>query len=521
MKLTLPRGITARSFDRALKQFTKVVGSKWVLATDEDRQTYLDAYAPGNAESYGPSAAVAPQTVEEIQAILKIANEHKTPLWPFSRGKNLGYGGSAPCLSGTVMLDLSRMKRILEVDEKLAYCLVEPGVGFFDLYEHLQANNIKLWMSIPANGWGSVIGNAMDRGLSYTPYGEHSKRVCGMEVVLPNGELVRTGMGAMANSSAWQLSQNAFGPSWDQMFMQSNFGVVTKMGLWLMPEPEATLSLSTSLPKAEDIEWIIDVLAPLRLRGVIQHDANVGNGIRAATLRSTRDEWYRERNGPMPQAVIDEMQKKLGVGAWNFTIRFYGYDEVNEANARIVKAAIAKHTDAEFKVTQWQRGEPLGRDSGAGVPSVNALQIVNWRGGRGGHIGFAPISPATGAHAIKQYRTARKRYEEHGFDYFGSFTIRERHLNHVTLCVYDRDDNTMTKGARDLMDVLVKEAAADGYGEYRAHVSYMDAIADTYNYNDHALWRLNETLKDALDPNGILAPGKSGIYPKAMRSRKA
>lgn len=520
MKLTLPRGVSARSFDQAINAFTRIVGAQWVLNTDEDRTTYLDAYAPGNAETYAPSAAIAPQSVEEIQALLKVANEYKIPLWPFSRGKNLGYGASAPCMAGTVMLDLSRMKKIIDVDEKLAYCLVEPGVGFFDLYEHLQKNNIKLWMSIPANAWGSVIGNAMDRGLSYTPYGEHSKRVCGMEVVLPNGDVVRTGLGAMGNNVSWQLSQNAFGPSWDQMFMQSNFGIVTKMGLHLMPEPEATLSLSASLPNSDDIEWIIDTLAPLRLRGVIQHDANVGNGIRAATLRSLRDEWYKGK-GPMPQAVIDEMHKKLGVGAWNFSVRFYGNEEVNDANAKILRREIAKHSAVEFRETRWQRGQPLARDSGAAVPSVNALQVVNWRGGRGGHIGFSPISPATGAHAIKQYRVARKRYEEHGFDYFGSFTIRERHLNHVTLCVYDRDDAEMTKNARSLMEVLVKDSAADGYGEYRAHVNYMDHIADTYDFNHHALWRLNETLKDAVDPNGILAPGKSGIWPKAMRGKRA
>jgi 4-cresol dehydrogenase (hydroxylating) len=519
MKLTLPAGVAAQSFERALRSFERIVGPQWVLATDEDRRTYLDAYAPGDAESYGPSAAVAPLTVEEIQAILRVANEHKLPLWPFSRGKNLGYGGSAPCLRGSVILDLSRMKKILEVDEKLAYCLVEPGVGFFDLFDHLQSNGIKLWMSIPANGWGSVIGNALDRGLSYTPYGEHSKRVCGMEVVLPNGDIVRTGLGAMKNSRSWQLSQNAFGPSWDQMFMQSNFGVVTKMGLWLMPEPEATLSISTSLPNPDDIEWIIDTLAPLRLRGVIQHDANVGNGIRAATQRSQRDEWYRG-SGAMPQSVIDEMQKKLGLGEWNFTLRFYGHPEHNEISARIVKESIAKHADVEFREARWHRGEPLTRDSGAGIPSVNALQVVNWRGGRGGHIGFSPISPASGEHALKQYRLARRRYEEHGFDYFGSFTIRERHLNHVTLCVYDRDDAEMTKNARALMDVLIKDAAADGYGEYRAHVMYMDQIARTYDFNDRALWRLNETIKDALDPNGILAPGKSGIWPKSMRGAR-
>ena len=105
---------------------------------------------------------------------------------------------------------------------------------------------------------------------------------------------------------------------------------------------------------------MIDTLAPLRLNGLIQHDANIGNGIRASTLRSTRDEWYRGP-GAMPQSVIDEMQRNLRVGAWNFTIRFYGYDEINQANATRLRQAIAKHTDAEFTVTQWHRGEPLTR----------------------------------------------------------------------------------------------------------------------------------------------------------------
>jgi 4-cresol dehydrogenase (hydroxylating) len=55
-----------------------------------------------------------------------------------------------------------------------------------------------LWLSVPGNSWGSVAGNALDRGLGYTPYGDHSARICGLEAVLPDGGLVRTGMGAMA-----------------------------------------------------------------------------------------------------------------------------------------------------------------------------------------------------------------------------------------------------------------------------------------------------------------------------------
>ncbi len=75
--------------------------------------------------------AVAPDNVEEVQKVVKIANAYKIPLYTISTGKNLGYGGSAPVLSGSVVLDLKRMNRILEVNEKNAYVLVEPGVSYF------------------------------------------------------------------------------------------------------------------------------------------------------------------------------------------------------------------------------------------------------------------------------------------------------------------------------------------------------------------------------------------------------
>jgi 4-cresol dehydrogenase (hydroxylating) flavoprotein subunit len=65
--------------------------------------------------------------------------------------------------------------------------------------------------------------------------------------------------------------------------------------------------------------------------------------------------------------------------------------------------------------------------------------------------------------------------------------------------------------------LMVHEAAAAGYGEYRTHLSFMDDIAATYGWNNHALMKLHQSIKDALDPKGILAPGKSGIWPARYR----
>ena len=108
-------------------------------------------------------------------------------------------------MRGSVVLDLHRMNKIIEVNEEYAYAIVEPGVSFFDLYNYIQEKKLNLWSSVPAIGWGSVLGNTLERGFGYTPNGEHSQQQCGMEVVLPNGEIVRTGMGAMEGSKTFAL----------------------------------------------------------------------------------------------------------------------------------------------------------------------------------------------------------------------------------------------------------------------------------------------------------------------------
>src|SRR5579863_9279670 len=238
--MKLPPGVSASDFARAVAEFEHAVGKQWVFTRDEDVDLYRDAFSPflNEPEELVASAAVAPVSTEEVQQIVRIANRHKIPLYPISTGKNLGYGGSAPAYSGSVVVDLKRMNRILEVNEKNAYALVEPGVSYFDLYRYIQEKGLKLWVDVPDPGWGSPVGNSLDRGggYLYKEYRNHFDSHCGMEVVLANGELLRTGMGAMPGAKTWQQYKSGFGPWIDGIFSQSNFGVVTKMGFWLLPQ---------------------------------------------------------------------------------------------------------------------------------------------------------------------------------------------------------------------------------------------------------------------------------------------
>ena len=147
MNAVLPPGITREHFAALVADLQKVVGKAYVFTdTQWELPAYIDAYQTTPDEVHQPSAAVAPANTGELQRILEIARHYKAPLWTISTGKNFAYGGPAPRKAGYIVLDLKRMNRILEVNEKHGYAVVEPGVSYFDLYRHLQKIGSKLWI---------------------------------------------------------------------------------------------------------------------------------------------------------------------------------------------------------------------------------------------------------------------------------------------------------------------------------------------------------------------------------------
>ncbi|MBA4087473.1 MAG: FAD-binding oxidoreductase [Novosphingobium sp.] len=515
MKLHLPPRVSPKQFQAAMTAFAGVVGKDWVMDSDADRDAYSDTYAPGSTEEWPASAAVAPASVEEVRAIVRLANEHKTPLWPVARGKNLGYGTAAPRLPGTVVLDLGRMNKVLELDSKLAYCVVEPGVGFFDLYEHIQREKAPLWMSVPGNAWGSVLGNALEHGIGYTPYGLHARNLCGIEAVLPDGDLVRTGMGAMSNNPAWHLFPMSYGPTFDLAFSQSNLGVVTKAGVWLQPAPESSLEIVWDIPKVEDIGWVVDTIAPLKISGLIDQNVFIPSWLGKMVLKGQRQDFW-DKPSAIPEWRVEELLKEHKLGYWQVALRLYGEDSVVKAKAEVVKAAMKRNLAAAPEEHWWHPGDYIhGVDTTMGIPSAVPLQMSDWIGGRGAHMGFSPVVPATGKHVLDQMARSRKIIADFDVDFYASFTIGGRFANNVNMLMYDRDNAAEVVKMRKLFDALITETAKAGYAEYRTHLGWMDPVMETFDFNNHALRRFGEKVKNALDPNGIIAPGKQGIWPAA------
>jgi hypothetical protein len=537
-----PAGVSEADFAEALRQFEAAIGKEWVFASEEDVGLYKDAYSPfwGEEEERVPSAALAPDTVEQVQAIARIANRYRIPLYPISTGRNLGYGGSAPNHSGDVVLDLKRMNRVLEVNERNGYALVEPGVSYFDLYRHIQEKGLKVWIDVPDPGWGSPMGNALDRGGGYTTheYRNHFDAHCGMEVVLADGEILRTGMGAMPGAKTWQQYKTGFGPWIDGIFSQSNFGIVTKIGFWLLPEPDAYFSATVSVPRHADLIPLIDTLNYLENSRICNGMSTLVSPVMGMPAPNDAKPPSAEMLAMITQAVDEDRPAALEAHAaasgqpyWSLTVKFYG-----PAKVLPLQWEFAKQRFAQIPGAQFQDGEliklplPAAKKEQVhkvefGIPNLTIFGMgarnANNPTPTDGHQWFSPIIPRTGEAVFE----ANKVFREAGRD-FGlpvpPFSI--------PFCFWERSflflfgfpvthDAAANRKTRESFRKLVEIAAGHGWGEYRTAPAYQDLIMKTYSFNNHALLRFHEKLKDAVDPNGILSPGRYGIWPKHLRGK--
>jgi 4-cresol dehydrogenase (hydroxylating) len=158
-----------------------------------------------------------------------------------------------------------------------------------------------------------------------------------------------------------------------------------------------------------------------------------------------------------------------------------------------------------------------------GVPSLQTFSIGGPRSQ--GHMWFSPIIPMTGEAVLE----AQKVFDQVAKDLslnggsVGGFPVWNFFARAFVIIYFFPIEHDVEKNRknREVFRRLIKTAAEHGWGEYRTHTAFMGDIMDAYSFNNHSLLRLHETMKDALDPNGILSPGKNGIWPKGMRKARA
>jgi FAD/FMN-containing dehydrogenase len=534
----IPAGVREADFRSALREFADAVGNDWVFSRPEDVALYDDAYSPFVGEpdqQRHASAALAPTTVEQVQRIVAIANRRRIPLYATSTGRNLGYGGAAPVYSGSVVVDLKRMNRVIEVSEEGAYALIEPGVSYLELYRYLEDRQLPFMVSTAEPGWGSPIGNALDHGTSQV-IGDNFGMVHGLEVVLPNGEVLRTGMGASVNSRLWQNYRYGFGPYIDGMFSQSNFGIVTKMGFWLVRKPAMQTMFVVSSFKHEDLHPLVNEIQKMREQGLlfasgagspIRSSMSSNNGQSPQGIDAVNDLLARRDGGAPADWEQLGRQHSIPVSAVNGSVRgpvpvVKGVlEHAREVFAQIPGATFRENGPYTFPVQPAE--VPESQKSRLGIPNLWAFSQPGIQGTSHGHYFFSPVFKATADDIFAINDTIRNVMLDAGD------LEMLRHLGwgggagfypkayFILLEFMIRDDVALNRRRRELFQRLVDACGAKGWNEYRAPPAFQDMVMDKYSFNNHALRRFHEAIKDAIDPNGILSPGKSGIWPRHLR----
>jgi len=496
---TLPAGVADADFGRALAAFGDAVGAAHVLSDPAQLLPYGRIMLPVPDEEHQPSAVVMAASVEEIQKVLAVARRWRIPLWTVSTGRNFGYGSAAPATAGQVVLDLKRMNRILEVDAELGTALIEPGVTYQQLHSYLSERDIALWLDFPAPGpLVSPIGNTLERGGGLTPYGDHFQHACGLEVVLADGSVLRTGLGGIADTTSWQVNRYGYGPYVDGLFTQSNFGIVTKMGLWLMPAPPAHRTIMAQWWDDADLGGAVDAIRPLRLAGTIPNFGILANATLILTSMVKRSDVF-DGIGAVPVARANEFAKARGLPPWLYLFSVYGTAEQIEVDTRIVRRAL----ESQGATLVLDVDDPMQRNE----LSLQAFTLFNWNSG-GGLCWFSPVAPNRGADVVRQTQLARRIMDDYGVDFMTGMTINGRDILNVMPLVFNRADAVETARVRACFDDLLTQFAKHGYGFYRTGIGFMDRVAQLHGQAGH---EFALRLKRAVDPLGILAPGKSGI----------
>jgi 4-cresol dehydrogenase (hydroxylating) flavoprotein subunit len=486
-------------------------------------------------------AILKPKDSRQVQACMRIANRYKVPVYVVSTGKNWGNGSSVPTQDECVVMHLGRMNDIKDFNEKLAYVTIEPGVTQGQLAAFLKENQSNLWVDITgAPPECSLIGNIMERGHGHSAYSNRVDHISGLSVVLPNGDIIQTGFGKYPDALAAPVYPWGLGPSLDGLFTQSNLGIVTSLTMWLMPKPEAFECFYFLVEGEDGLEQVIDALQPLRLKGIIKSGLHIGNNYKAI---NTYGQYPWELAGgrtPLPKDVLKKLAQQTGCEDWNGSGALYGTrQQVADAKRQICSALKGKVNRlnflTDFRLSIIKRfpkliGYVLKVDLvtllpvmeaiyglSKGIPSDIWMSGVYWRKkqappaikdpdhDRCGLIWYSPVAPLEGRHAVIISNEVKKIMLAFSFEpLIAVVFFSERVLSCVISIAYDRDVQGEDDKAMQCHDEIVRRLAELGYYPYRLGVQNMSKLpAPDENY----LQTLKK-LKDALDPDHILSPGR-------------
>ncbi|MCA9698214.1 MAG: FAD-binding oxidoreductase [Myxococcales bacterium] len=477
---------------RALLRWQACLGSAGVL---DGRQRGQDTSSIG-AE---PLVVLLPASIAEVQECLRIAGECGISLHPISRGRNWGYGGPRVPRAGVALLSLERMDRLRHVDEAMAWVELEPGVRFADLAAHLRRHAPSLWP--PRTGGpadGSVVGHALARGLGAGWPQSPSETVTGLELVLADGRVLRTGVrGALQG-----LRRAPLGPDAGGLFFQSSLAVVTAMTMQLQPVPPQVQELQACIDDDGQLAALLDALRPTLQRGLLPLTLQIFDACEVAALRGPYPWAATDGRTPLPAALLPTLVPELGGARWLLRGILAAEDPVllEAGRARLTTLLEGRIRRLRFETpctgatlaerpvrdgmnqAWWRTREPRGTQTDPAAANCG----LRW---------LAVSLPHRSADLLRALAILESPLAAAGLDRCLSLRVLDgRALIAVLALLYDGEDEAARVAADDCHGELLSALAAEGFVPYRVGVE-----------DERPAHDLEAMLRATFDPGGVLS----------------
>jgi FAD/FMN-containing dehydrogenase len=459
-----------------------------------------------------------------------------------SIGNNWGYGSANPVVDGCVVVSLSRMNRI-ELDEELGLATLEPGVTQGQLAARLATAGRKFLVPTTGAGpSGSILGNALERGYGITPLADHFGALTSLKAVLPDGETYASPLGELGAPGAGKAFKWGLGPYLDGLFSQGAFGIVTEATFALARRPERVAAFLFGVDREDRLSELVEAVREIvaALPGAVG-GVNLMNARRVLAMVAPFPSAEVGPDGLIPEPLLRELCRRHQVMPWTGFGTLYGTDRVVRAARREIRSRLRRHAsrlifvtpgrvDRLRRIVRWipsldrRLGGMLGTlrsslELVAGIPNETALPLAYWKrsGGRDrdrelnpardgcGLIWYAPLVEMKGARVRQYVDLVTRLLPRHGVEPLITLTsLSERCFSSTVPILFDADSGPATASAQRCYAALLDAGRGEGFLPYRVGVQTMEWLMR--QGGDH--WTLVAKLKAAVDPLGIVSPGR-------------
>ena len=527
------------ALQQALDEWRTQLGTEAVLTA-----AATEAYAL-NTLGMAPalSAVLCPAEEQAIPGLVAIARRHRVPLYPISTGHNWGYGNALPPDPDAVVVDLSRLDEVVSFDAELGVVTVQPGVTQAGLADYLRARDAPFL--VPVHGGGprcSLLGNLLERGYGITPYTDHFGAVTALEAVLPDGSRYRPALTELGAPRADQAHKWGLGPYLDGLFGQGGFGIVTRATIALAPRPERIAFFHFRIDRDDRLETAVAAVGRLarELEGTLG-GINVMNGRRVLSMIEPYPTAETAPGTILDRQLIEQRLGRYGAGAWTGVGALYGPAGVVRAAQRHVRTVLRR---SGFRPGFWAKGKLALARRGLGVlpsrwsrssrqrldklaqtlqllegqPSTVALPLACWRTSRPaadadtdparggcGLIWHAPLVPLSPERARAYITLVETTCAEFGIEPLITLTtLSSRCFDSTVPLLFDPAEPGAADRARRCQEALLTRGREQGFLPYRLDVRAMSQMVE----GDLPFWNTVRRIKQAVDPDGIMAPGR-------------